>query len=302
MSRSAANLPPVPAIIGHRSMATWAGIRVHHTGGAFSSWRAVHDWQTAGRPPDERLAYIGYSFGISDGRVWTLRGWDRQPAHDFINTHLGVVFGGVFEDRLPAGADLDALVWFIRRAERRAGRPLPLSTHREIGGTTCPGSALHQWIKQVLPGRLAQEESDVSADELWRHEIRNVRDDEPKQARGMLRYTNHYAYQASQRARQLLAGQAAILAQLLGDDVRAAVRTELERAARLERTERRAELAELAGTLGPALTEALQDAVADLDLPAELIETAAVGTVDRVLARLRLVVEPEPEPEPEPTG
>jgi hypothetical protein len=295
MSRSEAGLPPVPSSIGHRTMASWAGIRVHHTGGAFSTWRAVHDWQTAGRPPDEQLAYIGYSFGISDGRVWTLRGWDRHPAHDFINTHLGVVLGGVYETRLPAGADLDALVWFIRAARGRPGAgPLPVGTHREVGQTTCPGTTAHQWVKQVLPGRLAQEESDVSADELWQYPITNVRDGEPKQARGMLRYTNHYAHQASQRAAQLLAGQAAVLAALAGDDVQAAVRAELDRAAAAERAERAAELAELrhdlAGAvlaeLGPALAAQLGAAAGEL--PAAVVEAA----VARALGRTTLAVAP----------
>lgn len=153
-SRSAGNLPAVPSSIGHRTLSSWAGIRVHHTGGAFSSWRSIHDWQTAGRPPGDRLAYIGYSFGISSGDAWTLRGFDHHPAHDFINTHIGVVFGGKFETGLPRDEDLDALVWFVREAEERCQKRLPISTHREVGQTTCPGGRLHQWVKQTLPGRL----------------------------------------------------------------------------------------------------------------------------------------------------
>lgn len=169
-SRSAANLPAVPSSISHRSLSSWAGIRVHHTGGSFSSWRSIHDWQTAGRPPGDRLAYIGYSFGISSGDVWTLRGFDHHPAHDFINSHIGVVFGGNFETRLPRDEDLEALVWFVAEAEQRCQKRLPISTHREVGQTTCPGGRLHQWIKQELPGRLAGEESDMELSDrvdLW---------------------------------------------------------------------------------------------------------------------------------------
>lgn len=162
--REDANLPQVPSFIDHRSLSSWAGIRIHHTGGSFSTWRAVHDWQTEGRPRSQQLAYIGYSFGIADGEVTELRGFRHHPAHDFINTHLGVVFGGNYQNRLPTRADLDALVWFIGEAERRCDKKLPISTHREVGQTACPGDELHRWVKQTLPGRL--EEEDMTKEEV----------------------------------------------------------------------------------------------------------------------------------------
>lgn len=290
-SRSAANLPAVPSSIGHRSLSSWAGIRVHHTGGAFSSWRAVHDWQTSGRPAGDRLAYIGYSFGVSSGDLWTLRGFDHHPAHDFMNTHIGVVFGGSFETGLPRDRDLDALVWFVHEAERRCGKKLPISTHREVGQTTCPGGRLHQWIKQELPGRLAGEEDDVElTDKIkvpeWVLDAYPGTGGGDKAATVATYLASGYGHsrigkdRITKYGKEILAGQAAILAAVTGQDQTAAIRAELNR--------HRAELvAELGEDLAAAVSAELAESVADL--PAETVE-AAVG---RALARTRLAVDSE---------
>lgn len=250
ITRNAANLPRVPNSIGHRSLSSWAGIRIHHTGGSFSSWRAVHDWQTKGRDPGDRLAYIGYSFGISGGNVYELRGWDRHPAHDFINTHLGVVFGGNFENRLPAPADLNALIWFVELAASHTGRRLPISTHREVGQTTCPGTRLHSWIKQILPGQL--EDDDMDLNDVF---------ERPAGAgtttvAAALGWTLKHAGDNKGYLQRLIAGQAAIRAWQAQQD--GATEAEV-------RAVVRAELAGLSDSLALAVNEALRDVELDLD-------------------------------------
>lgn len=254
VSREDANLPQVPSFIDHRSPSSWAGIRIHHTGGSFSTWRAVHDWQTEGRDEEDQLAYIGYSFGIADGQVTELRGFRHHPAHDFINTHLGVVFGGNYQNRLPTRADLDALVWFIGEAERVCGKRLPISTHREVGQTACPGDELHRWVKATLPDQL-KEDDDMSWDQRltvpgWfaEHFPGNFSEGE---ATARLFLTAGYGYSrlAYRQQEELVAGQAAIMARIDGQDdgaTRQAVRQELDRHRQLQAEQRQAEHAELA--------------------------------------------------------
>jgi hypothetical protein len=222
--RNQNNLPPMPASIGHRSLSSWVGIRVHHTGGAFASWKGIHDEQTINRPPAERLAYIGYSFGISDGKVHELRGWDRQPAHDFINTHIGVVFGGLFTHRLPPAEDLAVLVEFIHEARRRCGQPLPISTHRDAAQTECPGKALDDWVKTELPGRLLGDEDmpltneDIEriAQRVWARENPSADQSYSEILRGTAR-------------RAELAEVRAMMAGLAGQDVAAAAKRAIRR-------------------------------------------------------------------------
>lgn len=284
--REQANLPPVPSSIGHRTLSSWAGIRIHHTGGAFSSWRAVHDWQTTGRPPGERLAYIGYSFGLAGGRVTELRGWDHHPAHDNINTHLGVVFGGSFGTRLPTTADLDALIWFIDEAERRTGKRMPVSTHREVAQTACPGDRLHTWVKQSLPDRLKEDDmpltkADVdmifNTDNIIRAPVSAASHETNTHwtAASYLASIRNWAVWAAERAAANEARLAAVLAAVNGQDPTEAFRAELDRHR---------------GLMLDALTETLPDALAErlADVPAEKVRTA----VREELSALRLVAEP----------
>lgn len=281
VSRSAANLPPVPSSISHRSLSSWAGIRVHHTGGAFSSWRAVHDWQTAGRPPGDRLAYIGYSFGIADGRVTELRGWDHHPAHDFINTHLGVVFGGSFGSRLPTAADLDAFVWFVGEAERRCGKRLPISTHREVGQTACPGDRLHRWVKQSLPDQLKEDDMSTVR-EVWLTDgiVRKPAGYEDSTNEfwapaNILRSAQYWSRRGALDISEVKATTKATHAAVVGQDLA----EQLDQALAEHRA---ALLGELAGPFADAIAERLAN------VPADEVRAA----VRAELAELRLVAEP----------
>jgi hypothetical protein len=292
VSRESAGLPPVPSSIGRRALSSWAGIKVHHTGGAFSSWKAVHDWQTAGRPVGERLAYIGYSFGVAGGRVTELRGWDRQPAHDHENSTLGVVFGGNFTGGLPAAADLAAFVEFVRLARTRVGRAVPVTGHRDTWPagdwrySSCPGDRLYAHLPAL---RRAADEGDDDVELL--DKVKMADDDGNRWSFGRILNRDAITVNAAlgysaaggwqmQRdvapgVAKLLAGQAALLAKLGGEDVTTAVRAELDR-----------HRAALVAELGEGLAEAVAAELADV--PAEVVE-AAVG---RALARTSLTVDP----------
>lgn len=154
ITRAAAGLPS-PSVLT-RKTTPWAGITWHHTGGGATTWKAIHDWQTAGRPEGSRLVYIGYSYGIGvDGRVTELRGWDYRAAGDHENSRLQVVFMGNWASTLPPAAALNAALEFAHWAEAKAGRPMPGVAHRDVwdGGqydTDCPGNALYAWVRDHL--------------------------------------------------------------------------------------------------------------------------------------------------------
>lgn len=154
ISRSAAGLP-APSALTRRS-SPWAGITWHHTGGSPTTWKAIHDWQTKGRPAGDRLVYCGYSYGIGlDGRVTELRGWDYRAAGDHENSRLQVCFMGNWFSKLPPQAALDAAREFAAWAQNKAGKPMPGVAHRDVwsGGpydTDCPGNALYAWVRANL--------------------------------------------------------------------------------------------------------------------------------------------------------
>jgi hypothetical protein len=84
--------------------------------------------------------------------------------------------------------------------------------------------------------------------------------------------------------KEILAGQAAILAKLGGQDVTAAVRAELDKAAQRERAERRAELGELQDLLAEASRERAE--LAELVGRAQSGELNATEVVDEIGRRL----------------
>lgn len=154
ITRAQAGLPSPSGL--SRKTTPWAGITWHHTGGGATTWKAIHDWQTSGRPAGDRLVYCGYSYGIGvDGRVTELRGWDYRAAGDHENSRLQVCFMGNWASRLPPQAALDAAREFARYAQQRAGKPMPGVAHRDVwsGGpydTDCPGNALYAWVRANL--------------------------------------------------------------------------------------------------------------------------------------------------------
>ncbi|NUT31520.1 MAG: N-acetylmuramoyl-L-alanine amidase [Hamadaea sp.] len=154
ISRAEAGLPPISGV--SRRTEPWAGITTHHTGGSYTTWRAIHDWQTEGRPDDQELVYIGYSYGIANGLVTELRGWDYRPAGDHENSRIQVCFMGTWDSKLPPAADLGAFRDFVAYARARAKAELAVITHRMVWpsghryATDCPGDALHAWVRNEL--------------------------------------------------------------------------------------------------------------------------------------------------------
>lgn len=260
ISRAQAGLPPVPSSVGHRSLSSWAGIKVHHTGGRFSSWRAIYDWQVLNRPAGERLVYIGYSFGVAGGRVTELRGWDRAPAHDHQNSTLGVVLGGNYESALPPEEDLEALVWFCQEARRRTGRRLPITGHRDTWPredyrwSTCPGDRLYAWLP-TLRARADHEEDDMplTNEDLAKIAARVWSERWGSPGQGIEDMSARDWVKPARSIPDVKAKVEALLAAVAGQDAVAAVR---------------AAVREEFAALGPALAAQLDD------VPAERVEAA----------------------------
>lgn len=154
ITRAAAGLPPRPSSLSRRTR-PWAGKTWHHTGGNYTTWRAIYDWQTDGRPEADELIDIGYSYGIANGRVTELRGYDWRPAGDHENSRVQICFMGKWDSKLPPAADLAAALELDRYLDERAGLRLQNVAHRDVwsGGqydTDCPGNALYAWVRANL--------------------------------------------------------------------------------------------------------------------------------------------------------
>ena len=98
----------------------------------------------------EAFADIGYHYIIDPaGRVWEGRPLRYQGAHvEKRNEHnLGIMVMGNFEEQKPTTAQLSTLERFVidqmRRYQVSAGN---LFTHKELGGTLCPGKNLQRWM------------------------------------------------------------------------------------------------------------------------------------------------------------
>lgn len=154
ITRAEAGLPAPPSSLTQHT-GSWPGITWHHTGGTYTTWRNIYNWQVINRPADARLPYIGYSYGIANGRVTELRGWNLRPAGDHDNDRLQVCFMGTWDSKLPPAADLAAAREFLAWAEAKNGKPLPGVSHRDVWpsghqyDTDCPGDALHAWLKTM---------------------------------------------------------------------------------------------------------------------------------------------------------
>jgi len=114
---------------------------------------------------------------------------------------------------------------------------------------------------------------DVSAKDIWNsYFIEKIDKDAGSSSRmrpeSYLAWNHEYAKQQLAQGRELIAGQAAIMAAVGGKDVAATVRAELDRAAERERAERRTEMAGLVDELreiadGGATAAAIVDALAE---------------------------------------
>ncbi len=132
----------------------WKGITIHHSGGDYTTPKNIQEWMMFNRPEADRLADVGYSFLVYKGKMYVGRGFHVRPAHDGINTTLGVCMIGTYQTKLPSQEDLNALVEGIKQMEDYVGRSLPVDRHRDRGQTSCPGNSLASWVVNKLPGEL----------------------------------------------------------------------------------------------------------------------------------------------------
>jgi hypothetical protein len=129
-------------------------ITVHHEGAAGSPVTFTDVSSTAARLEIIRQAHlermaagdIGYHFVIDRaGRIWEGRSLAYQGAHvKYHNEHnIGVMVLGNFEIQKPAGPQLTTLRSLVRSLRNKFGVDTgAIYTHRELGPTSCPGSAL----------------------------------------------------------------------------------------------------------------------------------------------------------------
>lgn len=101
----------------------------------------------------ERWCDIGYHYIIDPaGRVWEGRNTRYQGAHvqDENEHNLGIMVLGNFERQRPTPAAKQALDTFVAMQMQRFSVPINrVRTHKEFGGTACPGSELQAFMNQM---------------------------------------------------------------------------------------------------------------------------------------------------------
>jgi len=147
----------------------------------------------------------------------------------------------------------------------------PHSTHVHVSVGRGPDGRSTGPYDNATPWRILEET--VSAKDVWTGTFIEKIDKDSGSASRMrpasyLAWNHEYAKQQLAQGRELIAGQAAIMAAVGGKDVAATVRAELDRAAERERAERRTEMAGLVDELreiadGGATAAAIVDALAE---------------------------------------
>lgn len=103
---------------------------------------------------------LGYSYIIMpSGRVYEGRGWNKKGAHtldpkdadrdgDLVeNDDIGICFAGTFTSKPPTRRAKSAY-WLLRaRLKLRGARIDRTYPHRAAFATSCPGSAIVEWLK-----------------------------------------------------------------------------------------------------------------------------------------------------------
>lgn len=121
---------------------------------------------------------LGYSVAVSTvGQSWEIRGVDIKPAatkgyNDVTYAILVTVDG----DNAASPAAVTEVRRLVADAERRAGRPLTIKGHGELGATSCPGVGIRAQITAgvfrpvpVPPTPTpTPEDTDMQAATLWR--------------------------------------------------------------------------------------------------------------------------------------
>jgi hypothetical protein len=269
-----------------------AVVSVHHTAGPSGQpWTQIQDAAMDGQGLDD----AHYSWGVEDDDrpiLQTLRGDDVVVQADGVNWDVAaaIVFRGTFTTRLPRDGALHAAAWKIAERSRALGRPrlvagnppaevngrhtppaqrrrrrdtLYIVHHADRMATSCPGAQLIDYRPQLIARVRALLEGDDMATpaELWGHQMVSRVSGNTVSARDVLLATQVRADRALAVARDQLAGQAAILAAVTGQDQTAAIRAELDRHRDL-----------LLGELGDDFADGLVERLTDV--PAETVRAA----------------------------
>jgi hypothetical protein len=139
---------------------TWSrrtGFVVHHSGARDDQTvRSIQDYHmTSDQLTRGGWRDIGYNFLVDrDGKIYEGVGWlgiGAQVAGHNTAT-IGVCIIGDYSKSLPPTAALDSVARLYREANRRKGATLSIFSHRQLGATSCPGDALHGWVRAGLSG------------------------------------------------------------------------------------------------------------------------------------------------------
>lgn len=286
-----------------------------HGGRTNKRWVTIHCTQNTASAAGEagyakrRSDSVSSHYYVDDSRIVQSLDTDLRAHHvgSTIGNNGGISYEVTGLIEWSRGRWLNSVAWgllatAIRRDCAEHGIPARLLSVSEIkaghGGIMTHNQARLAWggTSHTDPGPnfpmdhlLASVEEDMPSEhEIWTHRLpwtdTWVRDswglrDDGWRAKTMLQSTYGHSRRASDRAAELLAGQAAILARLEGRDVTEAIRGELDR-------HRNALVDEMGGDLVEAVAAELSAELADL--PAEAIEQA----VARALSRTRLSVAP----------
>jgi hypothetical protein len=136
-------------------------------------WKNTRKFHTG---PHRGWADIGYSFGAcAHGEVFEGRGLNRlQAAQPGGNDswYSVTLMSGPNEDPTPAqiNAVRELRAWLMSQ-----GVGSLVKGHRDFYSTSCPGDRLYRLVKDgtfsKLPSAADREDDDVSAKELWQHEL-----------------------------------------------------------------------------------------------------------------------------------
>src|SRR5690606_765301 len=265
---------------GSVATTTWArrtGVAIHHSAGPTTQTvRSIQDHQMDHNGWQD----IGYNWLVTqDGRVWEGRagGWLAVGAHaaNQNTAWIGICWIGNSGSTAPSAAALASIRWLVDEARRLAGRRLDVRGHGQVPGqaTECPGSALRQWVAAGLPAD-ELEGDDVSAEDVWRARLPWANDwpvdrwgarRDGYLAQTYLSQGYALARRTDEGVREVLAGQAAILAAIAGQDVAEAAEQAARAGARAGAAEALDELAEgLAERLTEVPAEQVRQAVAEV--------------------------------------
>ncbi|ASU83591.1 MarR family transcriptional regulator [Nocardiopsis gilva YIM 90087] len=135
-----------------RATTSWdarTGVTVHYSfGSPTQTPRQIQDFHM----DSNGWSDIGYNFLVDTlGNAYEGRGWLVIGAHaaPYNTSHIGVCFIGSDGDATPAAKR--AIRAICDEADRRAGRALPRSGHRDLNSTSCPGDDLYQWVRDGMP-------------------------------------------------------------------------------------------------------------------------------------------------------